>query len=248
MRYKLTVSYDGSAFCGFQRQKDKRTVQGEIERALKAFTGEDITVMASGRTDAGVHALGQVIHFSTLKEFEPRKICRALGYFLPPDIAALNAEAAPNGFHAVKSAKQKTYFYDIYFSGVESPILKNRAAVIKDTLDTAAMKKACSLFTGEHDFKQFCCTGSSAQTTVRRVYGCRIEDITPYGFNGLRLYVTANGFIYKMVRLIAGALIALGKGELTESDIESFLNGCVWKKKMPAVAEGLYLYSVVYDE
>lgn len=247
MRMRLLISYDGKEFSGFQAQKDKRCVQSVLQDALKKLYGEDICVTASGRTDAGVHALGQVVHFDAFKEIAANKVAGALNHFLPSDIRVREAEQADERFNARKSAKQKTYFYDMYFSKIDNPLLFLRAHRLDCEPDVAKMEECAALFVGKHDFREFYCLGSSAKTTVRSVTDCRFERLTMYGENVLRFYISADGFLYKMVRLITGALIKAGTGSLTKEEILGFIE-CKkeYLSKLPAPACGLCLEKVIY--
>ena len=249
MRMRITVAYDGTNFFGWQKQKTQPTVQAAIEDALYKIYGYTSSVTGSGRTDEGVHAYGQVAHFDVRDDhIESQKLISALNYFLPDSVRILNCEAVSEDFNARKSAKQKTYVYDMYY-GNENPFLANRALRIKAGCDKVKMKAAAQIFIGRHDFNAFHCKGSSAKTTVRTVSTCKIDDITLCGSQGLRLSISADGFLYKMVRIIAGSLIRVGEGKLTENELSELLqNGVEWTKKIPAEPYGLYLYTVFYAE
>lgn len=219
MRIKLTVSYDGTEYCGWQVQPNGITVQQKIEEAVFVATGEKVRVTGSGRTDAGVHAERQVAHFDTDCTIPPEKIYKALNPHLPQDIRVLSSELAGDGFHACNSAKRKTYCYSFYLSELENP-LKDRYAVNVFGVDVERMKECAKIFIGEHDFKGFCASGSGAKTSVRTIYSI---DVLQDGCD-LTVTVTGNGFLYNMVRIMVGALICVGRGELKKSDIENMLN------------------------
>ena len=216
MRYKLIVSYDGTDFLGFQIQPTGRTVQGEIERAIYLLCGQEIRVTPSGRTDTGVHAQGQVISFDLDTKIEEKRLYKAINAHLPPDIRVLSCEIAPENFNARKSAKRKTYEYSWYLSDVEIPI-KERYALRVDKIDLDKVKSASKLFLGEHDFLAFSSTGSSVNSTIRRIYSIKVEK------RGLdvKISITGNGFLYNMVRIICGTLLEIGCGKRTEQDVLS---------------------------
>lgn len=244
MRVKLTLSYDGTLFCGWQRQKNGVSVQQTVEDAVYNLTGERVVVTASGRTDAGVHAMGQVAHFDTNSTIPPEKFYKALNTFLPDNVKALSSEEVSDKFNANKNAKRKTYEYSLYFADAELPLKERYATRVYGDIDIEKMRSAAKLIEGEHDFKAFSATGSSVKTTVRTVYAVTIEK----SGENLKIRVTGNGFLYNMVRIIAGALLKVGKGELTESDIiKAFNTGerSLLGETLPA--KGLCLIKVEYE-
>lgn len=242
-RIVLKLDYIGSAYCGWQRQIGVDSVQSRVEEALLRLTGENVTVTASGRTDAGVHALGQIIHFDTNSNIPVKNFMTGLNHFLPSDIRVLQAKKASEKFHARFSAKEKTYCYVTYESEVDKSVYFNRAVRIKGKLDVKKMNEAAVAFLGEHDFTSYMSTGADTVGAVRT-----IKELKVVRRDGLvKIYVTANGFLYNMVRLIAGSLIRAGKGELSASDITALIE----KKSKDAVREvmpahGLYLVNVKY--
>ena len=243
MRIKLTLAYDGTDFCGWQSQKNGRSVQQEVEEAVFKLTGKRAKVTGSGRTDAGVHAAGQVAHLDTDFPVPAQKFYKALNPLLPGDVKALSSEEAPAGFNACTSAKKKTYRYSFYVSETENPLYMRYAARVYPAPDEALMKAACAEFIGEHDFAAFRASGSSAKTTVRTVYGAEITKSCGVTF----LTVCGNGFLYNMVRIMAGAIVGAGQGRLSAEDIRAALeNGARPKeiKTMPAC--GLCLMSAEY--
>lgn len=244
MRIKLVISYDGTDFCGWQRQKNGISIQQTVEEAVFCLTQEKVTVTASGRTDAGVHAEGQVAHFDTNSSIPPEKFAKALNVFLPNTVKVLSSELVKNDFHSVKSAKKKTYVYRFYISDIVLPLKERYATKVFGDINVKKMQKAGKLIEGEHDFKCFSATGSNAKTTVRTVYSVTVEK------NGIDLTVSVcgNGFLYNMVRIIAGTLIKIGKGELDEDNIKkAFLTGD--RKLLGATipAKGLCLLKADYD-
>ena len=243
MRIKLTLSYDGTDFCGWQRQKNGVSVQQTVEDAVFSLTGEKVSVIASGRTDAGVHAAGQVAHFDTNANIPPEKFYKALNTFLPDAVKATASEKASDGFNACRSAKRKTYEYGLYVSDTESPLKERYATRVYGDIDVGKMQAAARVIVGEHDFKAFSATGSSAKTTVRTVYGISVER------NGadIKIRITGNGFLYNMVRVTAGALVKAGRGELDGKDIEkAFVTGDRTLLGETLPAKGLCLVSVEY--
>lgn len=240
MRVKLTLEYDGTNFCGWQFQPGLRTVQSEIESAIKKLTGEETRVTASGRTDSGVHALGQVAHFDTQKELGAKYV-GALNYYLPPDIRVLKAENVGEEFHARFSAKNKTYKYVIYESKVDSAIYNCRASRVGFKLNAAAMNRTAQNFLGKHDFAAFMSSGSDTLTTVRTITDIHVRRKD--GF--IIISVSADGFLYNMVRKIAAALIKVGMNRLSGEDIKALLHGDAEFSPV-APARGLYLYKVEY--
>ena len=244
MRIKLTLSYDGTPFCGWQRQKNGVSVQETLEDAIYNLTGERVVVTASGRTDAGVHALGQVAHFDTDSTIPPEKFYKALNTFLPDDIKALKSEKVSDKFNANKSAKRKTYEYSLYVADTELPLKERYATRVYGEIGIEKMRSAGRLIEGEHDFKAFSATGSSVKTTVRTVYAVKVEKTG----EDIKIRITGNGFLYNMVRIIAGALVKIGKGELSERDIiKAFSTG---ERKLlgeTLPAKGLCLIKVEYE-
>jgi len=244
MNVKLTLSYDGTNYSGWQIQPNADSVQERLETALKQVTGQDIKVVGSGRTDAGVHAQGQVANFIIDKENVPAKRYKnAINTFLPPDIRVLDSSRVDDDFNARKSAKKKTYRYSLYVSDVELP-LKERYAVRLDKMpDISLMKATAKVMTGEKDFKAFCASGSGAKTTVRTVYNVDIESKGEDIF----ISVTGGGFLYNMVRIMVGTLVEVGNGRLTTADVEkAFATGERAYNGKTLPAKGLCLLKVEY--
>lgn len=240
MRIKLTIQYDGADFCGFQTQPQKRTVQSELEAAIYKVTGTSSRVTASGRTDAGVHAIGQIAHFDTDKDLG-EKYVGALNFYLPPDVRVTDAKTVDESFHARFSSKKKTYVYVMYESKTGNPLLGNRAVRVENKLNVKRMNEAAKLFLGKHDFAEFRSLGSDALTTKRTVFDANVKRK-----DGLVLFsVTADGFLYNMVRKMAAALIDVGNGRMSQEQISDLLSLKATFTKV-APAHGLYLYKVVY--
>ena len=243
MRILLTISYDGTDFFGYQIQPNKRTVEQTLNDAIFKITGERVKSIASGRTDSGVHALCQKVHFDTETTIPPKSIAAALNTVLPEDVKVLSSKRVASTFNARYSAKKKTYRYSLYFSTVEEPLQKRTKTLVKFPVDIDRIKEAAKVIEGEHDFKCFLASGSSVKDTVRTVYGIKVVK---KGKN-LDFYVTGNGFLYNMVRIIVGTLLSVGEGKIEKEDIvNALLTGerPQFFKTMPA--KGLCLTSVTY--
>ncbi|MBO5240813.1 MAG: tRNA pseudouridine(38-40) synthase TruA [Clostridia bacterium] len=249
MRYVLKIAYDGTAYAGWQRQKTALSVQEALENAVKSALGLTVKTTASGRTDAGVHAAGQVCHFDVDEcSVPPEKMPDCLNRFLPPDIRVIEGWGAGEAFDSNRSAKRKTYVYCLYVSKREMPLKERYAVRIDDAPDITVLKKAAKLFEGEHDFKAFCASGSAVKTTVRTVYEVRVEAGESWGSRDLKIYVTGNGFLYNMVRTLVGELLELARGKKSEESLKTAFETGARKllgKTMPA--KGLTLLQVVYD-
>ena len=248
--FLLTVSYDGTDFHGWQRQKELPTVQKALEEAIRALTGQSVTATASGRTDEGVHALGQAVSFCCDTTVPAQSFPAALNAKLPPSIRAVACRTVPEGFCARRSAKRKTYAYRLYVSPHAVPQMDRYALRVPAPLDTDVLRKACALIVGTHDFAAFYCLGSSAKTTVRTLYDC---DATRYAAAGVlpetyEIRFCGDGFLYKMVRLLVGAMLRVCDGTVSLADFRAALGGeCDRVRKVPAPAKGLTLVSVEYD-
>lgn len=249
MNIALLVGYDGTEFAGWQIQKEDRTVQGELEKAIAASFGFSARVTGSGRTDTGVHAAGQVCNFAMKEDIRiaPSRIADALNVQLPQDVRVLKSIAAADAFDSCRSAKRKTYRYRVYFSRREHPLFERFAVRGNGMPDFKKMRECAALLEGEHDFAGFSSTGSSVKTTVRTVYGCTVSEWAEFGITGLDITVCGNGFLYNMVRIMAGAILACGNGKLSSETVQAVLQGGsrdLLGKTMPA--KGLTLVSVEY--
>ncbi len=250
MRYVLKIAYDGTAYAGWQRQKNAISVQERLENALLSALNADVRVTASGRTDAGVHAAGQICHFDLEGvSVPPEKMPDCLNRRLPPDIRAIAGWRAGEEFDSNRSAKRKTYCYSLYVSEREMPLKERFSVRIDEAPPLEDLRKIAKLFEGEHDFKAFCASGSSVKTTVRTVYEVRVEEGESLGSRDIKLYVTGNGFLYNMVRTMAGELLDIALGRRTkESLLLALKTGerSLLGKTMPA--KGLTLVGVEYGE
>lgn len=242
MRIVLKISYDGTNYCGWQRQKNGVSVQEVLENALCKLIGEKTNLTASGRTDAGVHAEGQIAHFDADVSIPPERFYLALNSILPNDIRVLSSYSAPEGFHARYSAKRKTYVYKYYVSDVILP-LKERYAVRIDDFDDGKADKVLQEIVGTHDFKCFLSSGSEIKTTVRTIYSVAVNR---YG-DDVSIEVCGNGFLYNMVRIIAGTALFASQEKLNADNLkEALLKGDRTLVGKTAPAKGLTLKSVEY--
>jgi tRNA pseudouridine38-40 synthase len=252
-RFRLTLAYDGSDFEGWQwqqRARPARTVQGVLEAALLELAGgERVPVIAAGRTDAGVHALGQVTSFDLPRDMDPALLARALNGLLPADVRVLDAVRAPDGFHARRNAVSKLYRYVMDTGPVQLPSRRRFSAHVAGPLDVPVMRTGAALFAGRHDFATVRSAGSTVKTSVRAVSRSELRAETlEDGYGAALVYeVEADGFLRKMVRSLVGGLIALGRGNVTLDHLRRALEAgerSGWPP--PAPACGLTLVRVDY--
>ena len=241
---KLTIEYDGKDFNGWQKQPNKLNIQGTIEQAIKNITGEDVELNASGRTDAGVHALGQVANFKTNSEIPIEKFAIAINSKLKKSIVIKKAEEVDEKFHSRLNCKRKTYRYIINNSSEGTAIYRYLETHIPQKLDVKKMEQALKYFEGEHDFKAFKASGTSSKSSVRTIYKTQIYKKK----DRIIIELTGNGFLYNMVRIIAGTLVDVGLGKIEPQQIENIIKE---KKRENAgktlPPNGLYLVSVEYE-
>lgn len=293
-RILLRVAYDGTNYHGWQLQPNAATIEGELNRALCALTGEEIVVTGASRTDAGVHALGNVAVFDTTSRIPAEKFSYALNQRLPEDIVIQSSKQVADDFHPRHCDCRKTYEYDILNRTFPLPAYRNTAYFLYGTLNIEAMRRACQAFLGEHDFASFCAAGAQVQTTVRTIYSleaeCRplTEAGTPVppasgeavnaadgkrgeqvqqaqpasgetaipaagGANAgsadqlLTIRVKGNGFLYNMVRIIAGTLVEVGRGHIKPEEVAGIIAAKDRAKAGPtAPARGLRLVEIEY--
>ena len=241
---KLTIEYDGKEYNGWQKQPNKLNIQGNIEKAIEAITSEEVDLMASGRTDAGVHALGQVANFKTNSKLPIEKFPVAINSKLKKSIRIINAEEVEEKFHSRLSCKQKTYRYIINNTYNGTAIYRNQEYHIPQKLNIENMQKAAKFFEGEHDFKAFKASGTSSKSSVRKIYEAKV-----YSDNNGRIYIelTGNGFLYNMVRIIAGTLVEVGLGKIKPEEISDIIiQGKRENAGKTLPAHGLYLVKVEY--
>lgn len=249
MRYVMKIAYDGTAYAGWQRQKNAMSVQESLENAILQAFGIDVRVTASGRTDAGVHALGQVCHFdSDVLTIPPEKVPDAVNRFLSSDIRIVEGWGADVNFDSNRSAKRKTYCYSLYEAAREMPLKERFAVRVEELPSLEDLRKAAKWFEGKHDFKAFCASGSSVKTTVRTVYEVKVTETETFGSRDVKIFVTGNGFLYNMVRTMTGELLDLAAGKRTKESLQkAFETGerALLGKTMPA--KGLLLVDVQYQ-
>ena len=243
-RYALKFEYKGTHFCGYQVQPSKRTVQGEMEKVLKNIFGQKIKMYASGRTDSGVHALAQVAHFDASKKFSEKQLLHLLNRDLPEDISVEEVWFPSPNFDARFDAKEKTYIYKFYLSRFEKPLFQNLATRINDNINVSLMQEACQYLIGQHDFKSFVARKSGKEDFVRTIYSAQI---TKKEFGVFEFEISANGFLYNMVRIIFGTLIEVGAGRLQPKDVQKVIEGKDRSKAGKTYSpDGLYLKNVRY--
>ena len=241
---KLVIEYDGKDFNGWQKQPNKLNIQGTIEQAIQRITGEEVELNASGRTDAGVHSLGQVANFKTNSELPIEKWPFALNANLKKAIVIKSAEEVDERFHSRLSCKRKTYRYIINNSKFGTAIYRNLETHIPQKLDIEKMQEAVKYFEGEHDFKAFKASGTSGKSSVRTIYKA---DVLEMPNDRIYIELTGNGFLYNMVRIISGTLVEVGLGKIEPKDIPVIIEKQEREnagKTLPPY--GLYLLNVEY--
>lgn len=241
--FKLVIEYDGGDYCGWQRQPDQSSIQGTLESVLQHMTRESITLHGSGRTDAGVHALGQTAHFKCRTRLGPDDLQKGLNRLLPADIAVRSCQSVPLDFHARFSSRWKRYRYRICNQPVKQAVGRQYAWQIYRPLDIAAMEQGTRYLVGQHDFKSFESSGSPRAQTVRKVMDASWQKEEDH----LEFDIRADGFLRYMVRNIVGTLVAVGMGKLGANDIPALL-GAADRRLAPATAppHGLFLVHVAY--
>ena len=241
-RYLCTVQYIGKNYCGFQIQKNGISIQQKIEEALKKTFKQNIEVFASGRTDAGVNAYAQAIHFDADINIPAKKIPLAVNPNLPDDISFLEAKEVDKNFNARFDVKKKTYQYNIYVSSVKLPV-KEYSYWIKSKPDISLMKDCAKMLCGTHNFKAFMSAGGQSKTFVKHIYEIKIMQ----SGQDIQIEVTGNGFLYNMVRIIVGTLLEVGFGKKTKQDVLFALESTERKNAGYLVpANALFLKSVKY--
>ncbi len=243
-RIRILVAYDGTDYCGWQIQPNGITVEEVLNDKLSKLTGEDIHVIGASRTDSGVHALGNVAVFDTESPIPPDRMAYALNQKLSEDIVVVRSEEVPLDWHP-RYQKQvtKTYEYHIYNAAFPNPLKRRYSAFVSFPMDIEKMRKGASFLVGEHDFVSFCNVRTNVEDTVRRIDGIEIdkkgEDIT--------IRVTGNGFLYNMVRIVAGTLIRVGRGFYTPEKVKEILDAKERTKAgVTAPPEGLVLVEIKY--
>jgi len=241
---KIIVKYLGTNYHGWQKQLGEKTIQGEIEKAAEEIFGERIYLIGSGRTDAGVHALGQTANFIVKHSIPKDRILYALNSKLPKDIRVVDSVEVPMEFHSRYDAIGKTYQYNIYNEKVLDPFIKDTTYFVPLKIDLNKIDRAKDLFIGEHDFKGFMSSGSSVENTIRNIYKVRMNEKN----NIIKFNITGNGFLYNMVRIIIGTLVDIGRGKIKENDLKDIIESKNRKLSgHTARAEGLFLKKVYYE-
>ena len=243
MVYRLILSYHGAAYAGWQRQPNALTVQQVVEEALEDLLGEAVRIHGAGRTDAGVHARGQVAHFHLAKPFPLRGLIHGTNHRLPADVRVLEAHQMPEGFHARKSALGKEYLYRVHCRRVPSPLDAPYVMTVGRSLDLDALHSALRFLPGRHDFSAFALAGGSHGQPVRRLFAATVYPI------GSELYFRfwGEGFLRGMVRSLVGTLVEVGLGKRTPKDFRDLLEGRPRSEAGPtAEAQGLVLERVFY--
>lgn len=245
---RLQIEYEGTNYAGWQIQNrdSPKTIQETIEKVLEKVLQEKVKVIGSGRTDAGVHAMGQTANFKTNSRLTPAKIQKALNGLLPDDIRIKKANYADNDFHACYSARSKTYRYIILNSKVSSVFLKRSSWHIPYKLDIPLMRKEAKSLIGRHDFSSFCASGSSARTRVRTIKKISVKK-SFNDFNLITIDIEADGFLYNMARNIVGTLVEIGRGRFSAGSMRKILTAKDRRAAgATAAARGLFLVKVKY--
>ena len=239
------MAYDGTEFSGWQTQPERRTVEGVLNAALCRLTGEKISVIGASRTDAGVHARGNVAVFDTMSPVPPERFCYALNPLLPEDVVALASSEVPSDWHPRHQRCHKSYEYRILNAEMPDPIRRRSCYFVSFPLDIKAMQKAAAYLKGTHDFASFCCVRTNVKDTVRTIY--RLELLRQG--DEIRLIVEGNGFLYNMVRIIAGTLVQVGRGYFGPEQVKAMLEA---RNRIEAGAtapsQGLRLLRIDYEE
>ena len=243
-RVKLVVAYDGTDYSGWQLQKNAVTIEEKLNKALSELLGEEIVVTGASRTDAGVHSLGNVCVFDTNTRMPAEKICYAVNTRLPEDIVVQSSCQVADDFHPRAGKSSKTYEYRILNREFRDPTRRRDTYFYHYELDVAAMEKAAAYFIGEHDFKSFCSVHAQVESTVRTIYDCQVHK----DGDVIKIRVTGNGFLYNMVRIIAGTLIEVGAGKRKPEEILTMLEATDRCSAGPtAPACGLTMIGIEYE-
>ena len=244
-RIRLIVAYDGTDFSGWQTQPERRTVEGVLNVALCKLTGEKISVIGASRTDAGVHARGNVAVFDTKSPVPPERFCYALNPLLPEDVVVVASGEVPSDWHPRHQKTRKTYEYRIQNAEMPDPVRRRTSYFVSFPLDLSAMRKAAEYLKGTHDFASFCCVRTNVKDTVRTIYKLDLEQKE----DEIRLTVEGNGFLYNMVRIIAGTLVQVGRGYFRPEQVKEMLEA---QNRIEAGAtappQGLTLLQIEYED
>ncbi|WP_051656528.1 tRNA pseudouridine(38-40) synthase TruA [Butyrivibrio sp. AE3004] len=239
----LTVAYDGSNYHGFAFQESSKTIEGELYKAIGALTGENVEIIGASRTDAGVHSYGNIVVFETESTIPPQSFAPAINNRLPEDIRIVKSEEVPLGFHPRRCLSEKMYEYRILNTKIMIPTKRLYACHNSYPLDEKIMNEAAAFLVGEHDFSSFCSTGSQAVTHVRRIISAEVERQG----DEIVIRVVGNGFLYNMVRIIAGTLMDIGRGKGTPCDVKKMIDAMDRSTAGPtAPPQGLFLVKYVF--
>ncbi len=243
-RIRLTVAYDGTNYCGWQIQPNGITVEEVLKKTIEKLTGEKVTVLGASRTDSGVHALGNVAVFDTESRIPAERFSYALNQKLPRDITVVESREVPLTWHPRYQNSRKTYEYRIINAPVLYPTERLYHCFVSFPLDVEKMREGAACLTGEHDFASFCCIRTGAKSTVRTITDLEIFREGEY----ITIRVTGTGFLYNMVRIIAGTLIRVGRGFYEPEKVQELLEGRVrTREAVTAPPEGLFLIKIAYE-
>lgn len=243
-RILLTISYDGTNYCGWQKQPKVKTIQGEIETAFFNATGQRIELFGSGRTDAGVHAFAQTAHFDLDLPIPVEKLPEIINNRLPQDIVILSAQEVDKDFHARFSIKKKQYLYKLYITDVKKPFIANYVGFVKKALNIDKMRECAGVLIGCHDFSGYCSANTSATNFERIIFDIQLQQVSD---QEIHVLVTGSGFLYNMVRIIVGTLVDYAHGKITLENVQDALengNRAAAGQTMPP--NGLYLNKTFY--
>jgi tRNA pseudouridine38-40 synthase len=244
-RIKLLLEYDGSNYHGFQLQKNANTIQAELEKAIYRLSGEQVAIVCAGRTDAGVHAWGQVVAFNSYSTIPGERWAYALNSQLPEDIQVLESQETSAEFNPRFDALKKCYCYLIYRQKEKATFYRHYAFCSTEPLKLEAMQEAAGILKGRQNFRCFCASGSSARTFEREIFRCCLSEKGPY----LLLHIEADGFLYNMVRIITGTLLEVGRGKYPPQYLREIIASQDRTRAGPtAPPQGLYLLQVFYPE
>ena len=243
--FRLTIEYDGRRYSGWQRQGNTdNTIQGKIEQILSRMTGHAVEINGAGRTDAGVHARAQVANVKIRTDKTAQEIQELLNHYLPQDIAVTACEQAPERFHARLNAKGKHYRYRLCDGGVPDVFARQYVCAWEQRLDVDAMQQAAQYFIGKKDFAAVRSVGTPVKSTVREIFTCSVDAVGAL----VRIRVSADGFLYNMVRAISGTLLYAGQGKFRPEDIARILASCDREQAGPTLPpQGLYMTRLWYD-
>ena len=249
-RIRLIVAYDGTDYCGWQIQDNAVTIEGELHQALCELLKEEIQIIGASRTDSGVHAMGNVAVFDTETKIPPEKIAIALNHYLPEDIRVQYSEEVSTDFHPRFCDSKKTYEYRILATAIAVPVWRRYSYHVYHELNLTKMREAAACFMGTHDFSAFCSAGSQVRSKVRTIEDIAVQEEPLFSGNGgkiIKLRVSGNGFLYNMVRIIAGTLIEVGMGKRTVEQVQDALETGKRQLAGPtAPPQGLMLLEIKY--